>query len=248
MTPSCTASASPRARSSSCSTSRRTATRTSSTTRTRFDVDPQPQPPHRLRRRAPRVHGHQPGPTRDPGPLRGARPAVPGHARGAGVRRRPTSSTPWCTPSRPCRSTTRPSPPDPERLQPSGGRRCESVGTASSPVGQRTVVRRHPASVALVQLLAQGIPGRRPHPVEGAHVVPVARAAPQRALRRPQRSLHGLDDLEHGDLLRRSGEGVPAGRTRAARSPSRPQQLAQHLLEEPGGDVHRLADGVGRDR
>ena len=128
----------------------------------------------------------------------------PRHARGPGFVP-PTSSTPWCTPSTRCRSTTRLSRPDgpgrpapTERPRPPGRGRTIPAGTVgvrrhgpAVPSASARSSARPGASVAPARRVAQRVPGRRPDPVQGAHVGPVARAAPQGALGRPQRSFRG---------------------------------------------------------
>ena len=50
-------------------------------------------------------------------------------------------------------------------------------------------------------------------------------------------TVEDLDDVEHGDLLRRHREAVPSMRPAAALYDIRPAKLAEDLLEEPLGDV-----------
>ena len=73
----------------------------------------------------------------------------------------------------------------------------------SRAVTQGLVLSRHFGQGRRLQALPQRFACRRPHPVQGAHLVPVARSAAERALTGIERSLERLDDLAHGDRLGR---------------------------------------------
>lgn len=81
--------------------------------------------------------------------------------------------------------------------------------------GQTTVVVGEFGERRGAELVGQRLLRRRPHPVQGAHVLPMARPPTKRALRGSDRTLKSLNDVEDTDVGRVAGQAVAAAPTGA---------------------------------
>lgn len=114
-----------------------------------------------------------------------------------------------------------------------------------APPGQSEVVGGEAGQVRGPELAGEGLPGRGPGGVERAGVLPPAGPATQPALVGGQRTFERLDHVEQRDVGRRPGEGVATRAPGPREHEPRSLELVEHLVQEPGRDVHRLGD-VGR--